>query len=236
MFISELHTDLRLSLSIKRGRQNIDPSKLPKGMCKEYLRMDRAFLPAPQFVEKSLSDVMRNRRSYEMGEEKGNLTFSEWGTLLGTSIGNADEKSRGRNYPSGGSFYPVETYVIASTDDSNALTVFHYDPNVHALEKLWAVPNEIDFQNVVVVEPPIAFSAMLIFTAVWRRSSAKYGDFAYNLALMEAGHMAQNLQLVATAMGLKSRPLAGFVDEAVNTMLDIDTDEEQAVYSMIISR
>lgn len=235
-FITQVHNDLRLALKTRRGRQDIDPAKLPKGVSKEYSRMVKKILPAPLPLTLTLSDALEKRSSYEMGTEGGKLTDEEWGTLLGNALGKRVSGTGERMYPSGGALYPIETYIITTAISEVKPTVFHYNPNSHVLEKLWAVPEEIDLQNTVVTEPKIGFSTLVVFTSVWRRSSAKYGDFTYLVALMEAGHMAQNLQLVATAMGLKSRPLAGFVDEAVNTMLDIDTDEEQAVYSMIISR
>jgi nitroreductase len=42
--------------------------------------------------------------------------------------------------------------------------------------------------------------------------------------------MAQNILLVATALGLDARPIAGFDDEKVLSLLDIDPNLEQPVY------
>ena len=78
-------------------------------------------------------------------------------------------------------------------------------------------------------------SLALIFSAVWERSACKYGDFAYNLALLEAGHMAQNIALGATALGLGARPIGGFNDSVVHQILDIDGESEQAVYTILLN-
>ena len=73
-------------------------------------------------------------------------------------------------------------------------------------------------------------SAFLLFTAVWERTAAKYGDFGYLHAILEAGHMAQNVLLVASALKLSARPLGGFDDATIHNALGLDSDEEQPVY------
>jgi len=65
---------------------------------------------------------------------------------------------------------------------------------------------------------------------VWKRSSPKYGDLAYQHALLEAGHMSENILLVGCALDLEVRPHAGFDDFTTCTTLDLDEEEEQAVH------
>jgi len=71
---------------------------------------------------------------------------------------------------------------------------------------------------------------------VWGRSAAKYGDFAYVLALLEAGHISQNLLLAATALGLSTRPLAAFDAPAIETLLDLDPAHEQVVLTILLAK
>ena len=78
----------------------------------------------------------------------------------------------------------------------------------------------------------LLFSSLLIFTAVWKRSSAKYGDFTYTLALLEAGHMSENVILTAGALDLRTRPMAGFDDDRILSLLDLDPEEEQPVHTI----
>ena len=63
----------------------------------------------------------------------------------------------------------------------------------------------------------------------------KYGDFAYTHALLEAGHMSENILLVATALDLLCRPMAGFNDELIPKLLDLDPEEEQPILTIMIS-
>lgn len=234
-FISQLHNDLRTALVTKRGRQNIDPDSVPKGVCKEYVRMSKRILPQPLDLSMSVSEALFKRSSHTLVSDCESLTDLQWGTLLGTALGKIESSNFvRRRYPSGGALYPIETYVVTTFFNEKKQVVFHYNPTLHALEKLWSLPESINLRSLVAVDPNINFSSVIIFTSVWRRSSAKYGDFTYNLALMEAGHMAQNIQIVATAMNLPCRPIAGFMDENINAMLDIDVEEEQVVYTIIL--
>lgn len=53
-------------------------------------------------------------------------------------------------------------------------------------------------------------------------ATAKYGPRGYRLALFDVGHVSQNLNLCATALGLEVCAIAGFVDEAINSVLGLD--------------
>jgi len=112
-------------------------------------------------------------------------------------------------------------------------SVIHYDPTAHRLEILSRF--EGDMQSLIREQPvELAYGTLVVFTSVWKRTGAKYGDFAYLLALLEAGHMAQNLLLSATASGSNARPIMGFFDQKIIDLLDIDPEEEQPVYTVAV--
>jgi SagB-type dehydrogenase family enzyme len=140
-----------------------------------------------------------------------------------------------RNYPSGGALFPIETYVVSRAVEGHAPSVFHYNPSTNALEKLWELPYGFDMNELVSQRPSIPFSTLIVFTSVWDRSSMKYGELAYIHALIEAGHMCQNLLLVSTALSLSARPMAGFDDASLIRLLDLDPENEQPVYTAILS-
>jgi SagB-type dehydrogenase family enzyme len=76
---------------------------------------------------------------------------------------------------------------------------------------------------------------MIVFTSVWNRSSAKYGDLAYQHALLEAGHMSENILLVAGALHIGTRPYAGFDDAILEQLLDLG-DGEQIVHTITVCK
>ena len=67
-------------------------------------------------------------------------------------------------------------------------------------------------------------------TAVLDRTLHKYGARGYRYILLEAGHAAQNLCLLASERGLASLCVGGFADAAVNRFLGLDPRTEATVY------
>ena len=197
--------------------------------------MERIILPSPASLSRSLEDALNERVSTmrEGGTEP--LSLTDYGTLLGHALKQRPE-SLHRNYPSGGALYPIETYLIATSFEGASAGVYHYHPSAHALERLWDLPRTFDMTKLVPQPDFLLPSAVLIFTSVWKRSSAKYGDFTYSLSLLEAGHMSENILLVAGALGLESRPMAGFSDQLAAELLDIETELEQSVHSITLSK
>ncbi|MDB5238644.1 MAG: nitroreductase [Candidatus Kaiserbacteria bacterium] len=231
-FISKLHTDLRLTRITHRGAPT-DRSATP-GMHKEYPRMERIALSAPVTGLPPLDEVLAKRHSSETTASPTALSLSDISTLTGHALGKHADSAH-RNYPSGGALYPIETYIIASQLKDAGGGVYHYHPTEHALEKLWDLPPGFAMPELVPKPESPAASTIILFTSVWDRSSRKYGDFTYPLALQEAGHMSQNILLVATALGIAARPIAGFNDACAEKLLDIQ-DAEQPVLSIVLYR
>ena len=68
---------------------------------------------------------------------------------------------------------------------------------------------------------------MIVFYAsVLERSLWKYTDRGYRYVLFEAGHVAQNVNLVVESLGLGSLNLGGFLDDQIAALLELDMDEE----------
>ena len=79
-------------------------------------------------------------------------------------------------------------------------------------------------------------AVVFIITAVWNRNFIKYGDFGYNMVLIETGHMIQNLLLVSESLDIRYCPLAGFSNKDINTILDIYGDDESSLYITAIGK
>jgi len=56
----------------------------------------------------------------------------------------------------------------------------------------------------------------------------KYGQRGYRYVWLDAGHLAQNLYLVADALGLGPVAIGAFFDEELNELLRLPRDEEAA--------
>jgi SagB-type dehydrogenase family enzyme len=66
------------------------------------------------------------------------------------------------------------------------------------------------------------------------RSRFKYGLRGYRFALLEAGHVVQNLVLAATALGLPALPLGGWYDRRVDELVGADGLDEATVYVVLL--
>jgi SagB-type dehydrogenase family enzyme len=86
------------------------------------------------------------------------------------------------------------------------------------------------------VQPDVAYDAsVLIFvTALFERACFKYGDRGYRFALMEAGHVAQNVDLTAVGLDLTVLNMGGFYDRDLDSVLGIDGVEHSTLYVLAI--
>jgi len=62
------------------------------------------------------------------------------------------------------------------------------------------------------------------------KTKLKYGERGYRFLLFEAGHIMQNLLLVASALGVSALPIGGFVDAELDSALGIDGLDEVSLY------
>jgi len=230
-FITRIHSYIRNTRTTRRGAL-VKPGAAPAGVHKEYLRMPRIQLPPPGALPLALHDALSQRTSFSACATERQLSLSELGTLLGNAVGMRD--STRRRYPSGGALYPVETYLIGAVLEGYPSGVFHYHPKAHALEFLWETPPTFSMSEVIRSANVALAPLLIVFTGVWNRSSMKYGDLAYSHGLIEAGHMAENILLVATSLSMATRPIAGFDDRVVEELLDLNTQIEQPIYSLLL--
>jgi SagB-type dehydrogenase family enzyme len=231
-FLSDLHSDLRGTRLTHRGATH-RAEDVPRGTHKAYPRMEQIKLPVPEKLHATLQEALQKRISYFGGSDTTMLSLETCGALFSLALGKRNG-SHHRNYPSGGALYPVETYLISAALEGSAPAVFHYNPSGHSLEKLWDLPRGFDMKELARHPKEQLFSSLIVFTAVWDRSSAKYGDLAYQHSLLEAGHMSQNILLIAAALGLRTRPMAGFEDDLIVSLLDLDPVKEQTVHTIVM--
>jgi SagB-type dehydrogenase family enzyme len=142
-----------------------------------------------------------------------------------------------RTCPSAGALYPVETYLAIHNSKDIDPGIYHYGVRDHTLEQLRVG----DFRNAVALaalDQDMAFAAAAVFiwTAVFQRSKWKYNQRAYRYIYLDAGHIAQNLALAAVSLGLGTCPIGALYDDEVNSLIDIDGEEESVIYMSVVGR
>jgi len=140
-----------------------------------------------------------------------------------------------RAVPSGGALYPLELYVAALRVDGLEPGLYHFDPLRAWLE---TIRTGIDAPETAALStyPEIVSgcAALLLVAAVFGRSRFKYGLRAYRFALLEAGHVAQNILLAATGLGLAAVPLGGYYDRRADGFLGLDGVNESTLYTVAL--
>jgi SagB-type dehydrogenase family enzyme len=142
-----------------------------------------------------------------------------------------------RAAPSAGALYPIEIYPVALRVDGVQDGLYHYVPDEHMLEglQLRDLRGEI-MQAVLYPEVVAQASAVLLLTAIFQRTRFKYGERGYRFVLLDAGHVAQNMYLVATALGVGAVAIGGFLDDEANRLVEMNGVDEAVVYVVVIGR
>jgi SagB-type dehydrogenase family enzyme len=140
-----------------------------------------------------------------------------------------------RVVPSAGALYPLELFFHTIEVEELPAGLYHYNAARGDVRLLRAgdLSRQIG-RGLVQASLATEASLMVFVTALFERVTFKYGDRGYRFALLEAGHVGQNLALVAGAMDLASLPVGGFVDRRIDELLGLDGLTHSAVYVMAI--
>lgn len=134
-----------------------------------------------------------------------------------------------RNAPSAGNLGSVDLYPLVLHVEGVERGVYHYHPIEHQLTAI-AGAQAIAQMDSLQLQPEFGAAGVIIaLGSSLARVRAKYGIRGYRFACMDAGHVAQNLCLVATALGLAACPVGGFDDDRLNDLLDLDGVNEAAL-------
>mgnify|MGYP001084002701 CR=1 FL=1 len=192
-------------------------------------------LPEPDHHgEVSVEEALLERRSIRdyTGES---LTMGEVSQLLWASQGITDPRGL-RTAPSAGALYPLEVYVVVGDVVNLGKGVYMYDPAEHALIKVLDGDARKELAGAALGQEYVEEGAIdVVFTAVYERTTKKYGDRGIRYVHMEAGHAAQNLYLQAAALGLGTVTIGAFDDGDVRKVLNIPPGESP-LYIMPVGR
>jgi len=203
---------------------------------KIYTLMERRELPAVAArteLERTIA-ARRSLRSFT-GEPLG---LEELARLLFFTYGRTEGRGRFRAVASGGALYPLELYVVALKVEGLEPGIYHYGVEASGLDvvkpgdHLAALKQLLGWDGVDIDNACLA----IIVTAVFRRTTVKYRDRGYRMILMEAGEVAQNLCLLAAAMGLGACLLGGFSDDRLSDLLDVDGVDEAPLLPVLVGR
>lgn len=173
-------------------------------------------LPAPSPGTVSLDDALSTRRSIRQlgGAPLSDLELSH---LLWSMQGMTPADNR--TSPSAGATYPIELYVLTADG------VFRYLPAAHNLEVLSPQDARPALYREAAGQDAVRDAAVIfVITGAFERTAARYGERSVRYVHIEVGHVAQNLMLEVTALGLGTVPVGSFDDDAVSRVLELPSD------------
>jgi len=176
-------------------------------------------LPRPrQTGTVSVEAALASRRSIRSfsGEAVG---LDELSQLLWSAQGITSERGL-RTAPSAGALYPLVLYVVAGNVAALPAGIYRYEPAEHRLAIIAAGDALGALSEAALGQSPVRTApAVIAIAADYRRTTAKYGERGVRYVHMEAGHVAQNVTLQATALGLGTVMIGAFSDERVSRLL-----------------
>ncbi len=204
---------------------------------KEFPDARRVILPRPRLPDRiSFERLVRERRSIRRFSAEP-LTLDDLSALLWASNGvsRVEAGFAFRTVPSAGALYPIETYLVVNRAEGVPAGVFHYAVQAHALEELRVG----DFRNSIAQaalgqEMCAEAACVFVWTAVFKRSTWKYGERGYRYVYLDAGHVGHALALCAVALELGSCQVGALFDDEMNRILGVDGEGESVVYMSVV--
>lgn len=192
-------------------------------------------LPEPRHDSStSIEQSLLNRRSKRSYKDRP-LTLMEVSQLLWAAQGITNQRGF-RTAPSAGALYPLEIFVAAGEVNGLKPGIYKYLPESGALKPRVPGDKRENLCAAGLGQPAIKRApAVFVITALFERTTQKYGKRGHRYVWMEAGHAAQNLCLQAVGLGLASVPIGAFYDSQVANVLSLG-DETQPLYLLPVGK
>ena len=209
--------------------------KAPVTPAKTHIALSKDF--SKLTITHDLVDLIRKRYSARVYTQE-EMTADELSFLLWATQGV--KGIRGKSYatlrtvPCGGARHEFETYLLIRKIEGLEPGAYHYLPMEHSLEFLHPVEN-IDSvisetlcgQNWAAKANVVFYWSMVAYRAEWR-----YGIYAHNNALIDVGHVGQNLYLACTGLGRGCCAIGAIRHEKCCEVFSLDGEDEFIVYTM----
>ncbi len=201
-------------------------------------------LPDPKSAALAVSDLRaliakrESLRDYSRDPlSLAELSYLLWGTQ-GLRELNAEKKFTKRTVPSAGARHPFETWLLVNNVSGLQPGLYRYLALEH---KLLALPASPDIAaNLAVAckkQPHVQTSAVTFFwVALPERVVWRYSQRGYRYLHLDAGHICQNLYLLAESIGCGVCAIAAYDDDAVNALLGLDGERLFTAYIATLGR
>lgn len=187
---------------------------------------DMIKLPEPRYdSDTSIEEAVLLRRSVRQYKDEP-LTLAELSQLLWAAQGITNPGGF-RTAPSAGALYPLELYIAAGNVEGLSPGIYRYESDGHGLENIADGDVRDDLCSAALDQSAVKdAAAVIVFSAVFERTTGKYGERGIRYVHIEVGHAAQNVYLQAASLGLGTVVIGAFDDDEVKKAMNMDESEE----------
>ena len=176
----------------------------------------------------SLERTIHQRRTIRSFNGKA-LTLKQLSQLFWAAQGITESRGFKRAAPSAGALYPMDIYGAVGGGCIETLNpgVYLYEPATHSFSLIQKGDSRRDIAMASLGQMWMSYAPItLVITAEYSRIMGKYGQRGVRYAMIEAGHIGQNIFLQSQAIGLKAGIVGAFEDQKVIHVMGIkDTHE-----------
>jgi len=176
----------------------------------------------------SLEKAIKQRRTVR-SYGKTPIRKHQFSQILWSAQGITEDRGFKRASPSGGALYPADVYAAVGDNCVEDLVagVYHYQPKHHSVTKVAEGDRRNDLAIASLSQMWMALAPVLfVLTAEYRRITMKYGDRGIRYALMEIGHISQNILLQCQTLGLSAGIVGAFDDGKVAGLTGVYKNHE----------
>jgi SagB-type dehydrogenase family enzyme len=205
-------------------------TQAPKGVKLIDLPDGKLIGPVPVDFSKLVEQRETLRKYAELPLSLEELAYLLWGTQGVKSV--TEKPVSKRTVPSAGSRHAFETYLLVNRVESLEPGLYRYLAVENKLVKLDA-PEEITeiLTEACLKQPHVKNSAVTFFwVAVPLRMVWRYCQRGYRYMYLDAGHVCQNLYLLAESIQCGVCAIAAYDDDLVNQALHVDGEEQFVIY------
>lgn len=186
----------------------------------------RIVLPEPSYEgDISVEAALLQRRSVWSYTDEA-LTLPEVAQLLWAAQGINGPGGR-RTAPSAGALYPLEVYLVVGNVAGLEAGVYRYEPQPHELVRILSGEQREALSQAALDQSNVREGAIdVVITAIYERTTQKYGERGIRYVHLEAGHAAENMYLQAVSLGLGMVVVGAFHDDQVQEVLNLPEDAE----------
>lgn len=193
----------------------------------------------------SIINSRTSKRKYnEEALTQYELSFLLWSTQGIKSIVGKERKATFRTVPSAGARHPFETYLLINKVIGLKPGLYHYMAMEHQLEYLGPIENQVEQvseafggQNFF-ANAPVGF----VWSVIPYRTEWRYTNHAQKYALVDVGHVCENLYLACEAIECGTCAIGAYNQSLADKLLGFnaspsaDKETEFVVYAAAVGK